>query len=78
MNPVRSEVREMSRYLEHGEVKEMAQRFGIKHQRAKDLVSGRLRVTDADRPFIMALYDLAAPRKRELDKLKVFTRNEAA
>jgi hypothetical protein len=64
-------VMELKKYLEYGEVKLYSRKYGIKEHRAYNLLNGRLKATDADHLFIMALYDLVLPRKeKRFDKLK--------
>lgn len=67
-------VRELRKYLHWGEAGRIALQFGITKSRSTDLLRGKIRATDADMPFIMALYDKALPRKAEHDKLKQLSR----
>lgn len=73
MNPAKEAIQRMADYLEHGELKAMAKKLRIPEHRAKSLVSGRLKITEADYPFIDAIYNVTIARKKRLDKLEVFT-----
>jgi hypothetical protein len=75
MSEIKLSVVELKKYLQYGEAKRYAEKFGINIQRAYNLLNGRLNVTDADHLFIMALYDLVLPRKeKRFDKLKQLTK----
>lgn len=66
-NPPRPIPKEL---LQYGEVKIEAKRFKMDLQRAYKLLQGKIKSTDNDRSFIMALYDKALKRKQDKDKLK--------
>lgn len=72
MNPVKESIQRMSGYLEHGEIKSLAEKFRMPEHRAKSLLSGALKVTEADYALIDEVYALTLPRKKKLDKLDAF------
>lgn len=56
--------------LYYGEIKATAIHYGIDVRRAQDIIRGTIQYSDAERDFVMHCYDLAAPRKRDRDKLR--------
>lgn len=74
MEEVKKALREMGSYLYYGELKAAAEKYGVDYNRAKDIMRGKLKPTEADMYFVNAIYDKALPRMQSLEKLKVFAR----
>jgi hypothetical protein len=74
MEEVKKALREMGSYLYYGELKANAEKYGVDYHRAKDIMRGKLKPTEADMYFVNAIYDMTLPRMQSLEKVKIFAR----
>jgi hypothetical protein len=72
MEELKETLKEIKSYMPYGRIKALASKYGVKEEKAYDILSGRIEVTEAEEEFVFACFDVAKARKARLAKLTSF------
>lgn len=72
MHEIKLKLLEIREWMPYGKIKALAAAHGVKYTKAKDIMAGRVEISQAEEAFIYECFDIAKERKNRLQKINSF------